>query len=380
MKELLIYEHSNWVNQTWNKLEKKLSITSMRSRDKIPFHSKDGLHDDTKEDGINCWTNGFWPGLMWLMYSATGKEDYRKTAEHIEDLLDRAFMNFDKLGHDMGFMWRLASGADYQLTGSEKAKNRQSIAANHLIARYNPTGEFIRAWNADRDGEKTTGWTIIDTMMNLPLLYWASEEYDDPRFKDVAMRHADKTMVNHVRPDGSVRHIVKYDPLTGEVVGESAGQGYEIGSAWSRGQSWIIYGFVLSYIHTGKVEYLDTAKKAAHYFIAAVCEDWMPRQDFRAPEEGIYDASAGLIAACGMIEIAKLVPEYEKKLYLNAAMKLLMTIEREWADWSKDTDFIIRMSTGSYKGKKTHNTYMIYADYYFAEALYKLKGYEPLFW
>lgn len=380
MKNLLTNEQINWVDETWFKIEEKLSVVAIRSCDKIPFFSKDGLHDDTKEDGIHCWTNGFWPGLMWLMYSATGKEEYRKTAEHIEELLDRAFMYYNGLGHDVGFMWRLASGADYQLTGSEKAKNRQSIAANHLIARYNPTGEFIRAWNADRDGEKTTGWTIIDTMMNLPLLYWASEEYDDPRFKDVAMRHADKTMINHIRPDGSVRHIVKYDPLIGEVVGESAGQGYEIGSAWSRGQSWIIYGFVLSYIHTGKVEYLDTAKKAAHYFIASVCEDWLPRQDFRAPEEGIYDASAGLIAACGMIEIAKLVPEYEKKLYINAAMKLLMTIEREWADWSNDTDFIIRMSTGSYKGKKSHNTYLIYADYYFAEALYKLKECKPLFW
>ena len=380
MEKLLTNEQIKWVNETWAKVEEKLSVTAVRSRDKIPFWSVDGMHDDTKEDGINCWTNGFWPGLMWLMYSVTGKEDYRKTAENIEALLDRAFMNYNGLGHDVGFIWRLASGADYQLTGSEKAKNRQSIAANHLIARFNPTGEFLRAWNIERDGEKTTGWTIIDTMMNLPILYWASKEYDDPRFKDVAMKHADNTMLNHVRPDGSVRHIVKHDPVTGEIVGEAAGQGYEIGSAWSRGQAWIIYGYVLSYIHTGKEEYLDTAKKAAHYFIACVCEDWLPRQDFRAPEEGIFDASAGLIASCGMIEIAKLVPEHEKRLYIRAALNLLMTIEKEWADWSGDTDFIIKMSTGSYKGKKSHNTYLIYADYYFVEALYKLKGCEPLFW
>ena len=380
MKELLVSEQIKWITETWDKVEDKLSVVALRSRDKIPFWSKDGIHDDIKEEGINCWTNGFWPGLMWLMYSVTDKEEYRKTAENIEEYLDRALMNYSGLGHDVGFIWRLASGADYQLTGSKKAKNRQSIAANHLMARFNPTGEFLRAWNIERDGEKTTGWTIIDTMMNLPILYWASEEYEDPRFKDVAMKHADKTMLNHLRPDGSVRHIVKYEPETGEIVGENAGQGYGIGSSWSRGQAWAVYGFVLSYIHTGKKEYLDTAKKVAHYFIACVCKDWLPRQDFRAEEEYIYDASAGLIAACGMIEIAKLVPAHEKKLYINTAMKLIMTIEKEWADWSTDTDFIIKMSTGSYNNKTSHNTYLIYADYYFVEALYKLKGGELLFW
>ena len=380
MKELLTCEQLNWLDETWKKTEEKLAIVALRSRDKIPFWSDNGLHDDTKEDRINCWTNGFWPGLMWLMYAATEDKRYRETAEHIEDYLDAAFMNYEKLGHDMGFLWRISSGANYQLTGSEKSKNRQSIAANHLMARFNPTGEFLRAWNPDRHGEKTTGWTIIDTMMNLPLLYWASEEYADPRFKDVAMRHADNTMLNHIRLDGSVRHIVKHDPETGEILGENSGQGYGIGSAWSRGQAWGVYGFVLSYIHTGKEAYLDTAKKVAHYFIASVCEDWLPRQDFRAPEEQIYDASAGLAAACGLIEIANIVPYHEKKLYINAAMKLLMTIEKEWADWSGDTDYIVGMSTGSYTLKNTYNTNIIYADYYFVEALYKLKEFGPLFW
>jgi len=381
MKELLTCEQLKWLDETWKKIEEKLSVVVLRSGDKIPFWSNNGIHDDTKEDRINCWTNGFWPGLMWLMYVATEDKRYRETAEHIEDYLDAAFMNYYSLSHDMGFMWRISSGANYQLTGSEKSKNRQSIAANHLMARFNPTGEFLRAWNPDRkNGEKTTGWTIIDTMMNLPILYWASKEYADPRFKDVAMKHADNTMLNHIRPDGSVRHIVKHDPETGEIWGENGGQGYAIGSAWSRGQAWGIYGFVLSYIHTGKEAYLDTAKKVAHYFIASVCEDWLPRQDFRAPEEHIYDASAGVAAACGMIEIAKIVPCHEKKLYINAAMKLLMSIENEWADWSSDTDFIVGMSTGSYTLKDSYNTNIIYADYYFVEALYKLKEYGPLFW
>lgn len=380
MKELLTIEQIKWVDDTWAKVEEKMSVVYPRSKDKIPQWSDDGIHNDLKNTNIICWTNGFWAGLLWLMYSATKDEKYREAAEHIEGCLDEALMDYNGLSHDVGFMWRISSGANYQLTGSEKAKNRQGLAANHLMARFNPTGEFLRAWNFELEGEKTTGYTIIDTMLNLPILYWASEEYADPRFKDVAMRHADNTMVNHMRSDGSVKHVVMHDPYTGEILGEKAGQGYEVGSAWSRGQAWAVYGFVLSYIHTGKVEYLDTAKRAAHYFISCVCEDWLPRQDFRAPEEGIYDASAGLAAACGMLEIAKVVPEYEKKTYINAAMKLLMTIEQEWADWSEDTDFMIKMSTGKYTDKSSYNKYIIYADYYFVEALYKLKGCEPLFW
>lgn len=379
MKEFLTDEQLNWVDETWKRVEEKLSVVAVRSRDKIPSWSDNWMHDDCKGNGISCWSNGFWPGMMWLMYAATKDDRYRETAEHIEDLLDVAFMNYYKFSHDMGFVWRISSGANYQLTGNEKSKIRQSIAADHLMARFNPTGEFLRAWNP-RDGEKKTGWAIIDTMMNLPLLYWASEEYEDPRFKDAAMKHADTTMRNIIRPDGSVRHIVEHNPETGEFVRENGGQGYGIGSAWSRGQAWGVYGFMLSYIHTGKEEYLNTAKRVAHYFIASVCEDWLPKQDFRSPEDHIYDASAGCIAACGLIELAKIVPSYEKKLYIKSAMKLLMSIEKAWADWSVDRDFIMGMATGSYVRPKTYNTNIIYADYYFVEALYKLKEFGPLFW
>lgn len=137
----------------------------------------------------------------------------------------------------------------------------KEIAANHLMGRFNPTGGFLRAWNKERNGEKTTGWTIIDTMMNLPILYWASEEYDDPRFKDVTIKHADNTMLNHIRPDGSVRHIVKHDPVTVEIVGEAAGQGYEIGSAWSRGQAWDNIRLRSQLYSYGKEEYWILPKR-----------------------------------------------------------------------------------------------------------------------
>lgn len=384
MKEILKSAENIWINELWTKLDEKLSVVGERSRGKIPFSSKNGIHMDMQDSNasfwtINWWTNGFWPGLMWLMYAGTGKEDYRITAEAGEKLLDKAFDIPERLSHDVGFIWKLSAGPDYALTGNHEAWQRLRKASHHLMSRYNPVGEYLRAWDWGSSKDEKAGWTIIDTMMNLPLLYWASEDAQDPRFKFVAMKHADKTMNNHVRADGSVKHIVVYDPYTGETLAERGGQGYEEGSSWSRGQAWAIYGFTLSYIHTGKQAYLDTAKKVAHYFIANVCEDWLPKCDFRSPDDPVYyDASAGLCAACGFIELAKLLPKHERRMYLNAALHLLKNIECHFADWSLDTDFIVRNSTSSYV--KEQNVNLIYADYFFAEAIYKLKGYEKLFW
>lgn len=309
------------------------------------------------------------------MYVGTQNEEYRKTAEICEKQLDEALLLPERLSHDVGFMWKLAAGPDFELTENKESWRRLRRAADHLMARYNPEGRYIRAW----EGENKAGYSIIDCMMNMPLLYWASEQTNDPRFQFAAMNHADNTMKNHVRPDGSVRHIVVYDPHTGEVVKDLGGQGYERGSSWSRGQAWGLYGFVLNYIHTQKQEYLDTAKRIAHYFISCVCDDWLPKCDFRAPKEPLYyDTSAGACAACGLIELAKILPEYENVVYLNAAVNLLTAMDKYCADWSEDTDYIIDKATTAYQYE--HNTHLIYTDYFYTEAIYKLKGFDILFW
>lgn len=383
---MLSEKDRKWAKETWKKLDDKLSVVSVRSKEKIPFWSHDGMHDDMIKSNINCWTNGFWPGLMWLMYSSEKKECYKAAAEWSEKQLDKALLNHVKLSHDVGFIWRLASGFDYAITGSNEARNRQFRAADHLMSRFNPAGGgFIRAWNHGDYNPALAGWTIIDCMMNLPLLYWASEETDDPRFRFVAESHADMVLRDHFRPDGSVKHIVNHNPFTGEALGDmddTQGQGFGSGSAWSRGQSWALYGMVLSYIHTGKVEYLDAAKRSAHYFISSLSlSGWLPLCDFRAPLEPVYyDTSAGMCAACGMIEIAKHVPEYEKHLYVTAALNMLKAVEKEFADWSHETDFIIGGASGSYKDNEHRHMNIIYADYYFAEALYKLLELGNLEW
>ena len=373
-------EEERWVEECWQKLDAKLIKAAVRSRGKIPFWSESAMHNDVKETSIVGWTNGFWPGMMWLMYIGTGREEYAVTAKIGEELLDKALEQVERFGHDTGFVWMLASRPNYELTQNQASLRRLRLAAAYLMDRYNPVAQYIRCWNSFEPGKNDKmGWSIIDTMMNLPLLYWASENTQDPRHRFVAMSHADMAMREHVRPDGSVYHIVIRDAYTGEILEKRGLQGYGKESSWSRGQSWALYGFTLSYLYTGKQEYLDTAKRVAHYFIASVCEDWLPKSDFRAPEEPVYyDSSAGMCAACGLLELAKIVPEYEKRLYLHGAMKILMNVEKNFADWSEETDFIIGKSSGWYS--KEQNVNMIYADYFFTEALFKLKGFEPRFW
>lgn len=374
----VIEENKRWIDEIWTKLDHKLSQLAVLSENKMPNTTVNGVHNDNSgDDKINVWTNGFWGGIMWLMYQGTDKAQYKKTAVCQEKMLDRAFAHYEKLDHDLGFMWTLTSVASYKITGDESSKVRALFAASTLASRFNPKLKLIRAWNAPNG----PGETIIDCMMNLPLLYWAGEELDDKRFQHMAMAHADSTLEKHLRPDGSVHHIVVTDPETGEVVKCVGGQGFADGSSWTRGQGWAIYGYVLSYLHTGKQDYLDAAKRVAHYFIAAVCQDYVPRCDFRQPEEPlVYDTSAGAIAACGLIELAKCVPELEQKMYITAAVRMMKALEAAHCRWDMDEQSILQNATGMYHCDDGIHVPLIYADYFFTEAMYKLKGFEPLFW
>ena len=378
--EKIIADNKSWIDETFAKVDKKLSRTAVKSRGKLPSTSVNGVHDDASRY-IHCWTNGFWGATMWLMYEATKNEDYRITAEISEKMMDKCFETVHDLHHDVGFMWHIMSGSNYRITGNMEARNKNLLCAMTLASRYDATGNYIRAWNGKWQGEDNNGWTIIDCMMNLPLLYWASEQLDDTRFKKIAIRHADMAMRDHIRPDGSVNHIVVHDPDQPDtVICTKGGQGYGVGSTWSRGAAWALYGFVLSYIHTGDVKYLDTAKKVAHYFIMNLeMSDWKALCDFRSPEEPvIYDSSAAAIAACGMIEIAKNVPEFEKDIYLNAAIKTLKALDEHFCDYGEDEDSIVLKGTVMYTAG--HHKPLVYADMFYAEALLKLKGSEFLMW
>ncbi|ACT00642.1 glycoside hydrolase family 88 protein [Paenibacillus sp. JDR-2] len=376
-----------WLNQVIDKIRTKMDWVSEKSRNKIPYTTINGTHDDRAvdnpsgydTDGINWWTNGFWGGMMWLMHHETGNEKYKEIAGMSEAKLDQCFHDYTGLHHDVGFMWLPTSVANYRVTGNLESRKRAMHAANLLAGRFNLAGGFIRAWN-DLDEGDTRGWAIIDCMFNIPLLYWATEETGDPRFKQIAMKHADTTMSAFVRPDGSVNHIVEFDPFEGGVVRTYGGQGYEEGSSWTRGQTWAMYGFMMSYIHTGKEEYLATAKRIAHYFIANIPENGIIPIDFRQPKEPAYeDSTAAAIAACGFIEIAKAVGEHEKDLYVGAAVKLLRALDESRSDWTDNSDCILTHGSAAYHNNNRH-TAIIYGDYYFIEAVFKLKGNDLYLW
>lgn len=372
-------EEKLWAQQTAEKLKKKMLLVAERSSDKIPYTTENGVHDDQTQKNICWWTNGFWGGMMWQLYAATKEQIYKKNALETEKRLDACLMNHAGMDHDSGFRWLPTSVINYRLHGDQESYNRGILAADNLLGRYNMVGKFIRAWNDNKDGSKA-GWAIIDCMMNLPLLYWAYEETKDPRYLHVATTHADTARKYFVREDGSVNHIVEFDALTGEFVQTFGGQGVEVGSSWTRGQAWALYGFVLSYLHTKNETYLGTAKKVANYFIANTPVSGLIPVDFRQPLECTWeDSTAATIAACGMLEIAKCVNEPESKLYQDAALKMLHALEENRCNWSEDCDHIVEKCTAAYHDKE-HEFSIIYGDYYFIEAIWKLTGEEVFIW
>ena len=202
-------DNKAWVDSVFEKLKIKLAAECARIGDKIPCVAEDGVYKEDKAiTDIFWWTNGFWPGMLWQMYHATGDEAYRQTAEAVEKKLITTFDGYEDLHHDVGFMFLHTTVANYKLTGNAKSRTDSRHAANILAGRYNPLGKFIRAWNDWTPGESMAGWVIIDCMMNIPLLYWASEDLCDPRYKAIAIEHADTMLEKLMRSDGRDRKSV----------------------------------------------------------------------------------------------------------------------------------------------------------------------------
>jgi unsaturated chondroitin disaccharide hydrolase len=278
----------------------------------------------------------------------------------------------EELHHDVGFQFLSTAVIKYKITGDEDGRRRGLAAANFLAARFNPVGNFIRAWNADK-----YGWSIIDSMLNISILYWAHEVTGDPRYKHIATKHAETTMKYGVREDGSSNHILSFDPETGEFIESIGGQGLSSVSTWSRGNSWALNGFANTYRYTSDPRFLNTAKRVAHYFIAALPEDYVPYWDFRLESlEGMTrDSSAAAIAASGLLELADLVPVGEKRLYADAAERILKSLTEHYTTWNKpEHEAILLHGTGS--GTSFMDVSLIYGDYYYVEAFAKLNGWK----
>jgi unsaturated chondroitin disaccharide hydrolase len=354
-------------------LQSKVARMIEQIGDKSPHVAgENGVYDDLPTD---WWTSGFWPGLLWVMFDMTGDERFKEAAWRWDEELEQYFVKpTEELHHDVGFQFLATAVIKHTLTGDEDALRRGLEAANFLAGRFNPAGNFIRAWNGDR-----YGWAIIDCMMNVSLLFWASRVSGDPRFKHIAVRHIETSLTHFIREDGSVNHIVSIDPENGLFLETFGGQGFGVGSAWSRGAAWALYGFANAYTNTGDIHYLHASKKVAHYFLASLPEDSVPYWDFRlATKEGEpRDSSAAAIAASGLLEIAAHVPAMEKAFYEDSAKRILLSLNENYSTWDlPDHQAILLHGTGNRPRNSAVDVSLIYGDYYFVEAIAKLNGWK----
>lgn len=365
-------------NEFLDKVKGKLSYVTDEIDFYYPYVTKDGLYKNAKPHPYS-WITGFYGGILWYMYMLTEDEKYLVHAKKAAERFDEALMEYKSLSHDVGFQFLHTSVADYQITGDEASRVRALHAATILAGRYNPNGRFIRAWNDDISifsELPRTGYAIIDCMMNIPLLYWASEVTNDPRFRQTANNHADTVINTFIRDDGSVNHIVIFDPETGEVLQKPAGQGFAEGSSWTRGQAWAIHGFATAYHYTKETRYLDAAKKIANYFADCLTDDFMPI-DFRQPSEPkCADCSAAAIAASGYLELLKYCDDEKFRKAVDRLMNLLY----KNCDFTHNTQSILQNCSELYHNKSGWHRDMIYGDFYMLEALVRLCGGDVLYY
>lgn len=324
------------------------------------------------------WTASFWTGMVWLAYEATGEERYRTMAERqLPSYNKRVRERIAIDTHDLGFLYSLSAVAAYRLTGNHEAREMALVAAELLAERYFHEAEMIQAWGDLTDPEQR-GRMIIDCLMNLPLLYWASEETGDDRYGRMARSHASQSAKYLVREDNTSYHTYYMDPKSGEPRYGNTHQGYADDSCWSRGQAWGIYGFALSYAYTKDETFVHAAKRLADYFLTRLPEDGVVYWDliFMSGAEQERDSSAAAIAVCGLLELAKqLLPsDPDRSRYDTAAVSMLaaLTMNYTTMELPKADGLLLHGVYNKPRGWGIDES-TIWGDYFYLEALIRLR-------
>lgn len=318
------------------------------------------------------WTSGFFAGTLWQLYAYTKDKKWKAAADTFSDLIVAEQYNGGT--HDMGFKMYCSFGKGYQLTKDKRYKAILIQSAKTLRTRFNPNVGAIRSW----DTMPKWGYpVIIDNMLNLELLFAATKLTGDSSYYKIAVSHANKTLANHFREDNSCFHVVDYDTLTGQVVKRNTHQGYSDASAWARGQAWAVYGFTMCYRETRDPRYLAHAEKVAAYILdhPRLPADKVPYWDFDAP--GIpnepRDASAAACIASGLYELARY--SANKKTYLQAADQIVENLTNHYrSPIGQNKGFLLLHSTGAKPSNSEVDVPLVYADYYYLEALLRKNG------
>lgn len=343
---------------------------------------------DLKTVGILDWTSGFFAGNLWYMYEITGEDKWKAEAIKFTEMLDS--VQYFSNHHDVGFMINCSYGNGLRLTGNKEYEKILVQAARSLCKRYNPVTKCIESWDYRKAWDGKTEWfypVIVDNMMNLELLFEANRLSGEKTFQDIAVQHALTTMKNHYRDDFSSYHVVDYDTITGQVLDRATCQGFTDESSWARGQAWGLYGFTMCYRYTKDERFLKFAENIARYIInhPNLPKDMVPYWDYNVVDPGLTpewnydsskypviprDASAGAITSSALFELSEYSKENQEK-YLSAASKILESLASPsyMGNSGNNKFFILNHSVGSIPHGVEIDVPLVYADYYFLEAL-----------
>lgn len=346
--------------------------------------SKDNIYYPA--EGNTSWTTGFWTGMMWLAYEETSDGRYRKAAEaQVDNFIHRIDNKIAVNHHDMGFLYSLSCVAAYKLTGSEKARIAALKAADQLLNRYLDKVGIIQSWSWGIHGEpENRGNVIIDSMMNMPLMYWASEVTGNLEYREKADSHIERTLDNIVRDDASTYHMFIFDAETGAPKLGKTAQGHADDSCWTRGQAWGIYGSILNYRYTKNENLLRMCKALANYFLNRSPRDLVVYWDFDFGDGSgeLRDTSASAITVCGLLELVKWLPEgEEKKYYTNAAFKILKSLVDNYSTINNETSNALLLHVvGSIPHNLGVDEACLFGCYYYLEALVRVLREWELYW
>ncbi|MGO4108276.1 glycoside hydrolase family 88 protein [Paenibacillus sp. YAF4_2] len=353
----------------------KITRNAEKFGDAYP-HVGEGKHYTLIDN--NDWTNGFWSGLLWMSYEYSGDERLREAARKTTiRFRHRMEQNVVLDHHDIGFLYSLSAKAQWIVERDEAAKELALEAADKMMKRWREPGGFFQAWGPEGDVVEG-GRIIIDCLLNLPLLYWASEQTGNPAYQEAAKAQAEKSRRYLVRGDDSSYHTFFFNQQTGEPVGGATHQGFSNGSTWTRGQAWGIYGFALSYRYTGDPLFLETSKRMAIYFLKHLPENGVAYWDFHLPpgQQAYRDSSASAIAAAGLLELLSHLDEQDNQItYLqNGLQHSMEALVRNYST-SEDEEAEGLLKHGSYhvRGGQAPDEYMIWGDYFYLEALLRLE-------
>jgi len=326
------------------------------------------------------WTSGFFSGSTWYLYELTGDDKWKEFGRKLTESLDT--VQYLTWHHDVGFMIGCSYGNGYRLTGKEDYEKVIVQAAKSLSTRFRPVAGIIQSWNVDRGWQSERGWecpVIIDNMMNLELLFKATELSGDSSFFKIAVSHADQTLKNQFRKDNSTWHVLDYSLEDGSIRNKHTAQGYAHESTWARGQSWAIYGFASAYRETGNPEYLEQAQKA-YAFVENhpnLPEDKIPYWDYNAPNipNEPRDASSAAIMASALYEMSTFTKNNNYKKKADKIIESLAS-DKYRAKTGENGYFLLKHSVGSIPHNAEIDVPINYADYYFLEALKRKRDLE----